>query len=672
MKTARFVKVAPAVIRWQFGVAKTAFLRLVTQYKTQNGWELLREVGYLIQNLIPGRGFNSEARQTIVVVDEIFPDANADSGSRRLLEIMKILPRLGYRVAFVSETRPSSGTDRENLRNKDIELIPLRDLAAWLSLNKSVVKAAWLCRFQTVLNHSELIRRLAPDVRIFFDTIDLHFLREGRRLKHEGNISADALVDWIKRRELRAVESSDVTIVVSEHERSVLREMISDAEIRIVGNIHSPRQPPIPGLPKRSHLIFVGGTRHLPNRDAIMWLHSEIMPLLIEEIPGLKLMVVGAVSEEEKRIFSSENIEFLGRVQELDPLYDEAVAALAPLRFGAGVKGKIGEAMANGVPVIATSMAIEGMGLTPDESVLLANSPREFATAVVRLFRSPDLWMKIQQGGVSVSQSRYGVAAALQEIEGLLSIKHEMYETHYLDRDILAQVIQRVEDEGVGLGVNKDGLHFDSRRFAITIGYIKSFGLHSGTCVEIGSPSYLSSRVIWSFFPEAVVQHTTSDLRRSRLPFDDGSVDNFLCSEVIEHISDIDYGHATTLDGLFYFLGEVHRVLKVGGKALITTPNASSLFVIEQALRCEPPLMYPWHFREFTMKELAQIVENSGFKIVAHHAEFVWHLWDLEYLTRFLKERGYDTTNRGDDQFLVIEKVLNEPVSAGHDLGLPA
>lgn len=244
------------------------------------------------------------------------------------------------------------------------------------------------------------------------------------------------------------------------------------------------------------------------------------------------------------------------------------------------------------------------------------------------------------------------------------------FESTFVNQATIDEVVERVTTEGKVLGVGDGGLHFDSRRFAVTIEYMKRFGLHLGYCVEIGSLEYLSSRVIWSFFPESTVRGTSNDLRNDPLPYADNSIDNVICTEVIEHISDIDYKQATTLDGIFFFLNEMHRVLRVGGRALITTPNASSLWALQQALMKNAPLMYDWHFREFTKNEMKQIVEHAGFNIIAHNTEFVWHLWDFSPLENFLKTSNYDSSDRGDDQFIVIEKT-REPVKKPHNLMLP-
>ena len=202
---------------------------------------------------------------------------------------------------------------------------------------------------------------------------------------------------------------------------------------------------------------------------------------------------------------------------------------------------------------------------------------------------------------------------------------------------------------------------FDARRIAMTIEYIKHFELHKGNVVEIGDPGYAPAKIVWEHFPSASVTGTAVDLRSEPLPFPTATVHSLVCLEVLEHLSDVPYGQATTLSGVIYFLNEVYRVLRIGGRALITTPNAASIWIIQRALLQQPPWMYEWHFREFTSAELREIAESIGFTIISLECEFVWHLWDFSPIVSFISENGYSLNDRGDDIFLLIEKPSGTP-----------
>lgn len=217
---------------------------------------------------------------------------------------------------------------------------------------------------------------------------------------------------------------------------------------------------------------------------------------------------------------------------------------------------------------------------------------------------------------------------------------------------------------GVTAGVD------DSRRVAITVGYVRRFGLASGRIVEIGSLDHPASRALWQHFPNAQPTAATNDFRKEPLPFADGSVDSMVCLEVLEHLSDPDYAHATSLSGVFYFLEEVYRVLAVGGRALFTTPNAASLLTIERALSHEPPLAHPWHFREFTPGELRRILQSVGFGVELLRTEYVWMVWDLDLIRRLVRRGGYSMGDRGDDIFVVVSRPATRDRKP-HHLDLP-
>ncbi|MFN7307791.1 MAG: methyltransferase domain-containing protein [Acetobacteraceae bacterium] len=246
----------------------------------------------------------------------------------------------------------------------------------------------------------------------------------------------------------------------------------------------------------------------------------------------------------------------------------------------------------------------------------------------------------------------------------------DRFHSAYVNEDTISSVKKHIDHIGPTLGVANGGLHFDSRRLAITIEYMKRHFTDGKTCVEIGSTKYLSSRIIWSFFPDREVTGTEVDLRTAHLPFDSGSVDNVVATEVVEHISDIAYQQATTLSGLFFFLEEIYRVLRIGGRALISTPNAASVWAMQRICSGDTPLLYDWHFREYTKNELRQIVEHVGFDVVVHNTEFVWHLWDFGAIFGFLEANGYSIADRGDDQFIVIQKGPHRRRKP-HDLALP-
>lgn len=211
---------------------------------------------------------------------------------------------------------------------------------------------------------------------------------------------------------------------------------------------------------------------------------------------------------------------------------------------------------------------------------------------------------------------------------------------------------------------------FDRLRFVRSVAWLDRLGLHGQSVLELGA-SALSSHVLRALYPAATFTTCTADLRGA-LPHADGAFDVVLAMEVIEHVADVEYMHATVLSGVQNALAETARVLRVGGSLLLTTPNAASLLVIERVLRGEAPWFYPWHFREFTAHELAILVEESGLHVRQLEAEFVWSEPGPAWLVELLRAHGLPADGRGDDLFMWAEKRPERATPRGKlDLPLP-
>jgi len=159
----------------------------------------------------------------------------------------------------------------------------------------------------------------------------------------------------------------------------------------------------------RSGIIFVGGFQHNPNVDAVQYFVADMMPLLRVMIPGVVLNIVGSKTPKEIQDLACEDIIVRGFVEDLEALMDTMRVNVAPLRYGAGTKGKVVHALANGLPTVATSIAVEGMGLTEMEQVGIADTPAVFAERVKYFYENSKHWEKISANGISYTDSIYGV-----------------------------------------------------------------------------------------------------------------------------------------------------------------------------------------------------------------------------------------------------------------------
>lgn len=225
------------------------------------------------------------------------------------------------------------------------------------------------------------------------------------------------------------------------------------------------------------------------------------------------------------------------------------------------------------------------------------------------------------------------------------------------ETEITKQVQAEMEAYFTETGLDKErqtALCFDESRFACSIIWLRDVGLQRVRILELGAPS-LASRVFKRFFPDNELVNTDFDLR-TRFPYGDSQFDFVLNMEVIEHIFDLEPLHRTTLSGVKHVLAECHRVLKPGGRMFLTTPNASSIWIIQRALLHQPPLLYDYHFREFTFAEVIGLVEAAGFRVERASTEKVWHFWNFAPIEEFMRKEGYSLENRGDDTFILARK----------------
>jgi glycosyltransferase involved in cell wall biosynthesis len=192
----------------------------------------------------------------------------------------------------------------------------------------------------------------------------------------------------------------------------MLGRLLPGARVDLLSNIHAVygRQA---GFDGRRDLLFVGGHGHPPNADAMRWMASEILPALRRVHPEVRIFVAGDVPDNERRVLEDTGLDMLGRVPDLAPLMNSTLASIAPLRFGAGVKGKVNMAMSHGLPVIGSIVAVEGMRLIDGVDVLVADDADAFAAAYSRLAADEALWRSLSDHAMENVRAHFSADAAL-------------------------------------------------------------------------------------------------------------------------------------------------------------------------------------------------------------------------------------------------------------------
>ncbi|TWI02750.1 GT2 family glycosyltransferase [Luteimonas cucumeris] len=341
-------------------------------------------------------------RRQVLIVDAMTPTPDHDSGSLRLLNLMRLLREEGAHVVFLPADLKHAGRYTESMQQLGVEAwhSPYSgSIPAWLRKHGDRFDVVMLSRHYVASSFMPLLRKYAPQAKIVFDTVDLHYLRETRGAELAGDAALLRDAEATRKRELDIIAQASTTLVVSELERQLLARDAPSANVELLSNLHHLSGAGLP-FEERHDLVFVGGFRHPPNVDAVIWFVEEVFPRVRGAIPGMKFHCIGGhVPERIAALARHEGVTVHGHVPDITPYMDGVRIGLAPLRYGAGVKGKVNLSMAHGQPVVATSCAVEGMHLRNGHDVLVADSAEAYADAIVRLYGDRALWNELSRNG---------------------------------------------------------------------------------------------------------------------------------------------------------------------------------------------------------------------------------------------------------------------------------
>jgi glycosyltransferase involved in cell wall biosynthesis len=369
----------------------------------------------------------ASAARPVLIVEHQTPSPDRDSGSLRLQRVIDELRALGHPVVFFPMRDTADPAYADRLRRRGVAVLTGRARQSrFLADQGHLFGTAIVCRPEPALEMLAAIRDVNPECVIAYDTVDLHH----HRLSRQADLAfADGTPDRYTLRaraestralELMLVRECDVTLVVSEDERRLLQREVPGAEVDVLSNIHLPPgviRGPVDG----ARILFVGNYLHQPNVDAAVRLCTEILPVVRREVPDAVVDLVGDAAPPEVAALASGSVTVHGWVPDLGPLYAAARVVAAPLRYGAGVKGKVGEAIEYGVPVVGTPVAVEGMGLIPERDVLVGGTAGELAGQLVRVLRDDALGVRLAASAGPALSARCGPGAARAALERLVA-----------------------------------------------------------------------------------------------------------------------------------------------------------------------------------------------------------------------------------------------------------
>jgi GT2 family glycosyltransferase len=360
----------------------------------------------------------------MLYIDATLPTPDQDSGSVRVNRLLKTARLHGAKVTFMADNLQYLDPYTTDLQEAGIEVQywpHCKSIESYLEEHGAYYDVIILSRYYIAEKHVAAVRKYAPNAVLALDTHDLHFLRLRRLAELEQSKTAVHAAETAYRQEMAVMRACDVTLVVSHIEKELLAEHLPQADVRIFTNIHDVAER-VPPVKDRTGLMFVGGYRHPPNVDAVLWYAEEVLPLVKQRLPGVKTYIIGSNAPESITSLADEAMEIVGFVPDMTPYLESCRISISPLRYGAGVKGKINQAMSHGLPVVATSPSVEGMYLRDGVEVLVADEPAAFADAIVRLYGDDQLWAKISEASVANVRDYFSPDAAWRVMEGMFEL----------------------------------------------------------------------------------------------------------------------------------------------------------------------------------------------------------------------------------------------------------
>jgi glycosyltransferase involved in cell wall biosynthesis len=356
----------------------------------------------------------------LLFIDHHVPTHDRDAGSKSTYQYLKLMARMGYRITFLGENFADLQPYTSQLQNLGIEVLYgpwiQRHWRRWFSEYGEVMDYVFLSRPDIAHKYLPYVRR-HTEARVLYCAHDLHCLREERRFALTSKTVHLKAAQKMERIERKILDDVDVAYFFSSAEVEEVERRFPGARARVVplylyeedALLATP--PPTPG--GRSGVLFVGGFVHPPNQDAVRWFIREVLPPVHRQTPALVFSIVGADPPDELLEFAGEKVRFEGAVPEeaLKAHYAATRLVVAPLRFGAGVKGKMVEAMRLGVPTITTSVGAEGI---PDaeKALSVADDAEGFARALVTLYQDDTAWKQRAEASLDAVRNRYSTRVA--------------------------------------------------------------------------------------------------------------------------------------------------------------------------------------------------------------------------------------------------------------------
>jgi glycosyltransferase involved in cell wall biosynthesis len=348
----------------------------------------------------------------LLIIGFVLPEPKSSAAGNRMMQLIDLFQSNGYQITFACTA--------QNLEfSEDLSALEIQNVAIELNsesfdvfvkqLNPDIVL---FDRFMVEEQFGWRVSENCPNALKVLDTEDLHCLRQARQLavKENREFTSEDLFSDSAKREIASILRCDLSLMVSEFEMELLQNQFKVAkDLLYYLPIFAEKLNAIPDYENRNDFIFIGNFLHEPNWDCVKYLSETIWPVLHKKLPEAKLLIYGAYPSQKVLQLHKpkEHFYIMGRADDAFEVVKNAKVVLAPIRFGAGIKGKLLEAMQCGTPSVTSSIGAEAMAVNLDWNGFVKDNPNEFTEVVVQLYEEEKLWLECQKNGFEILDKRY-------------------------------------------------------------------------------------------------------------------------------------------------------------------------------------------------------------------------------------------------------------------------
>lgn len=353
----------------------------------------------------------------LLILGMVWPEPTSSAAGSRMLQLIDVFLDWGFEISFACAAQKTSHSEALEKRKVKEVAIQINQESFDEFLNEFEPTHVLFDRFIMEEQLGWRVHQICPNAITILDTEDLHFLRKARHEAVKQNISfkPSLLFTESAKREIASVLRCDVSLMISEAEMHILQRhfnvkpsqlfylpfLLAESEIPSISDFNS--------FPIRSHFVSIGNFLHAPNWDQVLYLKEQIWSLIKQELPDAELHIYGAYAQQKVKQLHNEKQGFLvkGRAKNALEVIQNAKVLLAPLRFGAGLKGKLLDALLTGTPSVTTSIGVEGMPGDLPWAGEIANTPNEIAKQAILLYKLEKRWNKAQRNAIGILKQRF-------------------------------------------------------------------------------------------------------------------------------------------------------------------------------------------------------------------------------------------------------------------------